>query len=79
MSIVSENAEKKFLTHTEIGMNVEAIVHGNALFDPHQHSRVSLDTLIVELIQYRDSLPTIEEYIRSGRIKWTLKIYKKNI
>ena len=69
MSIVSENAEKKFLTHTEIGMNVEAIVHGNALFDPHQHSRVSLDNLIVELIQYRDSLPTIEEYVKSGRIK----------
>ena len=68
MSVVSENAEKKFLTHTEIGMNVEAIVHGNALFDPHQHSRVSLDKLIVELIQYRDSLPTIEEYVQSGRI-----------
>ena len=69
MSIVSENAEKKFLTHTEIGMNVEGIVHGNALFDPHQHSRISLNHLILDLIKYRDSLPTIEEYIKSGRIK----------
>ena len=69
MSIVSENEEKKFLTHTEIGMNVEAIVHSNALFDSHQHSRVSLNNLITDLIQYRDSLPTIEEYVRSGRIK----------
>lgn len=69
MSIVSENAEKKFLTHTEIGMNVEAIVHSNALFDPHQHSRVSLNHLILDLIKYRDSLPTIEEYVQSGRIK----------
>ena len=69
MSIVSKNEEKKFLSHTEIGMTVEAIVHSNALFDPHQHSRVSLDNLIAELIQYRDSLPTIEEYVKSGRIK----------
>jgi hypothetical protein len=68
-TIVSDNAEKNFPSHTNIGMEVEAIVHGNALFDPHQHSRVSLNQLILDLIKYRDSLPTIEEYVKSGRIK----------
>lgn len=69
MSIVSEKAEKNFASHTEIGMEVEGIVHSNAMFDPHQHSRVSLNQLILDLIKYRDSLPTIEEYMESGRIK----------
>ena len=50
MSIVSENEEKKFISHTEIGMTVEAIVHSIALFDPHQHNRESLNNLITELI-----------------------------
>ena len=68
MSIVSEKAEKTFPSHTEIGMNVEAIVHGNALFDPHQHSRESLDDLISDLIQYRDTLPTADEYMEAGRL-----------
>tara|TARA_B000000557_G_C20488914_1_gene322923 strand:+ start:281 stop:487 length:207 start_codon:yes stop_codon:yes gene_type:complete len=68
MSIVSDNAEKNFPSHTNIGMEVEAIVHSNAMFDPHQHSRVSLNQLILDLIKYRDSLPTIEEYAQSGRL-----------
>ena len=68
MSIVSENEEKKFISHTEIGMTVEAIVHSNALFDPHQHNRESLNNLITELIKYHDSLPSVEEYVKSGRL-----------
>ena len=68
MSIVSENEEKKFISHTEIGMTVEAIVHCNALFDPHQHNRETLDDLISDLIQYRNTLPTADEYMRSGRL-----------
>jgi uncharacterized protein YpbB len=68
MSIVSENEEKKFVSHTEIGMTVEGIVHSNALFDSHQHNRESLNNLITELIEYRDSLPSVEEYVKSGRL-----------
>ena len=67
-TIVSDNAEKNFPSHTNIGMEVEAIVHGNALFDPHQHNRESLNNLITELIEYRDSLPSVEEYVKSGRL-----------
>ena len=67
-TVVSDNAEKSFPSHTNIGMEVEAIVHGNALFDPHQHNRESLNNLITELIEYRDSLPSVEEYVKSGRL-----------
>lgn len=66
MSIISENAEKKFPSHTEIGMQVEAIVHGNAFFDKHQHNRETLDDLISDLIQYRNTLPTADEYMAKG-------------
>ena len=68
MSVISENEEKKFISHTEIGMTVEAIVHSNALFDSHQHNREALNNLVTELIEYRDSLPTVEEYVKSGRL-----------
>ena len=68
MSIVSENEEKKFVSHTEIGMEVEGIVHSNALFEQHQHNREALNNLITELTEYRDRLPTVEEYLKSGRL-----------
>ena len=68
MSIVSEKAEKNFASHTEIGMEVEGIVHGNAFFDKHQHNRETLDDLISDLIQYRKTLPTANEYMESGRL-----------
>jgi hypothetical protein len=68
MSVVSEKAEKHFPSHTDIGMEVEGIVHGNAFFDEHQHNRETLDDLISDLIQYRDSIPTAEDYEESGRL-----------
>ena len=66
MSIVSETEEKHFPSHTDIGMKVEAIVHGNAFFDKHQHTRETLDDLISDLNQYRDTLPTADEYMAKG-------------
>ena len=67
-TVVSDNVKKNFPSHTDIGMEVEAIVHGNALFDKHQHNRETLDDLISDLIQYRDTLPTADEYMRAGRL-----------
>lgn len=67
-TIVSDNAKKNFPSHTDIGMEVEAIVWGNALFDPHQHNRETLDDLISDLIQYRDTLPTADEYMNAGKL-----------
>jgi hypothetical protein len=47
-------------------MEVEGIVHGNAFFDKHQHNRETLDDLISDLIQYRKTLPTADEYMEKG-------------
>ena len=68
MSIISENVEKHFPSHTDIGMEVEGIVHANAFFDKYQHNRETLDDLIADLIQYRNTLPTADEYMESGRL-----------
>jgi len=68
MSIISEKVEKHFPSHTDIGMEVEGIVHANAFFDEHQHNRETLDDLIADLIQYRNTLPTADEYMESGRL-----------
>ena len=68
MTIVSEKEEKEFPSHTTIGMVVEGLVHGNAFFDKHQHNRETLDDLISDLIQYRKTLPTADEYMESGRL-----------
>jgi len=68
MSIISENVEKHFPSHADIGMEVEGIVHANAFFDEYQHNRETLDDLIADLIQYRNTLPTTDEYMESGRL-----------
>ena len=75
-TIVSDNAEKTYPSHTNIGMEVEAIVHSNALFDPQQHNRETLDHLISDLIQYRDTLPTIDEYVKAGAFLYRNKSRK---
>ena len=67
-TVVSDNAEKTYPSHTNIGMEVEAIVWSKALFDPHQHNRETLDDLISDLIQYRDTLPTADEYMNAGKL-----------
>ena len=75
MSIISEKVEKHFPSHTDIGMEVEGIVHANAFFDEYQHNRETLDDLIAnlskalaDLVQYRNTLPTVDEYMESGRL-----------
>jgi len=68
MSIISEKVEKHFPSHADIGMEVEGIVHANAFFDEYQHNRETLDDLIADLIQYRNTLPTADEYMESGKL-----------
>ena len=34
----------------------------------YQHNRETLDDLIADLIQYRNTLPTADEYMESGRL-----------
>jgi hypothetical protein len=66
MSIVSNTEEKRFPSHTDVGMQVEAIVHGNAFFDKRQHNRETLNDLIHDLVRYRNTLPTADEYMAKG-------------
>mgnify|MGYP000028917183 FL=1 len=60
--------EKEYVSHTNIGMEIEAIVHGTGLFDPGRHNRENLDDLISDLVQYRDTLPTADEYMAKGML-----------
>ena len=64
--------EKEYVSHTNIGMEIEAIVHGTGLFDlwhaAGRHNRENLDDLISDLVQYRDTLPTADEYMAKGML-----------
>jgi len=68
MSIVSENVKKRFVGHKTLGFCVEGIIEGNALNDGRQHNRETLDDLIDDLVKFRNTLPTVEEYTEEGRL-----------
>ena len=68
MSINLSINKKHFVGHKTIGFVVEGLVHGNAFSDGHQHNRETLDDLIYDLNKFRDSLPSVEEYAKEGRL-----------
>jgi hypothetical protein len=50
-------------SHHEIKDEINSLVQGNLKFcDRCQHSREVLDDIIADLIQYRDTLPSVEDY-----------------
>jgi hypothetical protein len=53
---------KEFPTHEQIADQIMKLVESN-LQCPRYHNRENLDDIIADLIQYRDSIPTIEGYI----------------
>ncbi len=53
---------KHYPTHEEISNTIQYLVTNN-LNCPHTHNRENLDDIISDLEQYRDSIPTIEEYL----------------
>jgi hypothetical protein len=55
---------KRFPTHEVIYENVRNHVQNN-MNCYGQHNRESLNDLISDLISYRDSLPTVEDYARN--------------
>jgi len=55
-------ANLKFPTHEEIYKQMLELFNGNVNY-PGMHNRESLDDLISDLIQYRSTLPTVNEYI----------------
>ncbi len=52
----------EYPTHEQIADQIMKLVESN-LQCPHTHNRENLDDIIADLIQYRDSIPTIVEYI----------------
>ena len=68
MSINLSINKKHFVGHKTIGFVVEGLVHGNAFSDGHQHNRETLDDLIYDLNKFRDSLPSVEEYAKEGKL-----------
>ena len=53
---------KNYPTHEEIAEQILKLVEAN-LNCPHAHHRENLDDIIADLMQYRDTIPTVEEYI----------------
>jgi len=55
--------DNKFESHQWIKDTIGDIVEGN--FCDQEHARESLDSIIVDLISLRESLPAIEAYIKA--------------
>ena len=55
--------DNKFESHQWIKDTIGDIVEGN--FCDQEHARESLDSIIVDLISLRESLPSIEAYIKA--------------
>ena len=53
---------KEYPTHEQIADQIMKLVEAN-LNCPHTHHRENLDDIIADLKYYRDTLPTVEEYI----------------
>jgi hypothetical protein len=57
--------DPRFPTHEEIKIQVRELVNSN-IDGPYKHNCESLNDLIADLIQYRDSVPTVQEYLASN-------------
>ena len=55
--------DNKFESHKEIKDTIMSIVEGN--FCDQEHAIESLDSIIVDLISLRESLPAIEAYMKA--------------
>lgn len=54
-------------THSKISAEVHNFV--NLCMDTeHSHNREGLDDLIADLLHYRNTLPTVEEYVETGEL-----------
>ncbi len=56
-----------FPNHDMINFNMHNIVSRNiASSEGHEHARETLDDVIADLIQYRDSIATPDEYMKKN-------------
>lgn len=59
--------EKTMPSHEGIAKEIRHIIECNVDFHA-AHNRENLDDIIADLIQYRDTLPTVQEYIEAGEL-----------
>jgi hypothetical protein len=58
---------KHYPTHEEIYEQIRKLVNGNCNH-ASMHNRESLDDLIADLEQYRNTIPSIEEYLEVNEL-----------
>jgi len=56
----------KLETHTEILVTIHKLVNRN--ITPYEHARESIDDIISDLMDYRDTLPTIDAYMEAKEL-----------
>ena len=59
---------KTFTTTSEIIDEIEGFVRDHRKYSGIQHGREILDDLIADLIDYRETLPTTDEYEEAGKL-----------
>jgi hypothetical protein len=57
----------KYPTHEEIAGRISAIADAHINFTA-MHNRENLDDLIADLLKFRDTLPSVEEYIKLNQL-----------
>jgi hypothetical protein len=64
-----DNVVDDYPTHEEILSNIREIVDENIGHgEGHEHSRETLDDIIGDLVQYRNGLPSADDYMRGGKL-----------
>lgn len=56
----------KFETHEAILKKISQLVDGN--ITPYEHGRESLDDIINDLIDFRNTLPSVDAYMQAGEL-----------
>ena len=63
------NVADDYPTHEEILSNIREIVDENIGYsEGREHSRETLDDIISDLVQYRNGLPSAEDYMKGGKL-----------
>ena len=63
-----DNVADDYPDHEEILSNIREIVDENIGYDEgREHSRETLNDIIDDLVQYRNGLPSTDDYIKGGK------------
>ncbi len=64
-----DNVADDYPTHEEILSNIREIVDENIGYsEGREHSRETLNDIIDDLVQYRNGLPSTDDYMKGGKL-----------